>query len=105
MRWPLLLLLLPLSGCDAIKGPLGMNKDAEAIGFACRVSQKLPEQCIKENPNLSPTAMEGWKKGDEEVRTKQYGVTLNGPAAPPPAPAAEGEAATEEEKPKEEPKP
>jgi len=67
----LLLCLLPLAGCDKIKAMMGVpavadpkELDAQAIGYACRVSKKQPEPCMKENDTQSPSQiLSGWKRG------------------------------------------
>lgn len=98
-KWLLILLLaLSLSGClDKLTG--AASKDAEAMGFACRISQKLPEQCIKDYPNYAPTSiLAGWKAGDAEMKDKNGGTIPPGGAmaapgedgAETPAPPAEG---------------
>ena len=44
-------------------------RDAEAIGFACRLSDKSPETCMKEYNSMSPAAiLDGWKAADVEVK-------------------------------------
>lgn len=60
---------LVLGGCDQITGAAeDKAKDAEAIGYACRVSSKTPEACMKENEAQSPTAvLAGWKNADKDI--------------------------------------
>ncbi len=86
------LLALSLSGClDKLTG--AANRDAEAMGFACRISQKLPEQCIKDYPNYAPTSiLAGWKAGDAEMKDKNYGGAMRpaGATMAQPAPADDG---------------
>jgi hypothetical protein len=65
----LLLTALALVGCDRITGA-GQQKifDAEAIGYACRVSLKAPEDCMKENETHSPTSLlAGWKAANKDI--------------------------------------
>ncbi len=70
--------LLSLSGCDKIKSMLGMPEvidpkvlDAQAIGYACRVSKKQPEACMKENDAQSPSQiLSGWKSADRDIKSK-----------------------------------
>jgi len=65
----LLITALALVGCDRITGA-GQQKilDAEAVGYSCRVSQKLPEDCMKENETKSPTSiLDGWKAADKDI--------------------------------------
>lgn len=66
----LLLALLLLAGCDKLTGAADQKiADAEAIGFACRVSGKTPEDCMKENEAQSPSSvLDGWKAADEDIR-------------------------------------
>ncbi|MFZ2302176.1 MAG: hypothetical protein WAW10_09950 [Gallionella sp.] len=65
----LLVAVLSLVGCDMITGAADQkNLDAEAIGYACRVSQKAPENCMKENETQSPTAiLKGWKAAERDI--------------------------------------
>lgn len=66
----LLLTVLLLAGCDKLTGAADQKiADAEAIGFACRVSGKTPEDCMKENEAQSPSSvLDGWKAADEDIR-------------------------------------
>jgi len=74
----LLLCLLPLAGCDKIKAMMGVpavadpkELDAQAIGYACRVSKKQPEPCMKENDTQSPSQiLSGWKSADKDIKAK-----------------------------------
>lgn len=70
MRFVPLLLLVLLAGCDKLTGAADQKiADAEAIGFACRVSGKAPEACMKENEAQSPSSiLDGWKAADEDIR-------------------------------------
>jgi len=80
----LLMTALALVGCDRITGA-GQQKilDAEAIGYACRVSEKVPEDCIKENETKSPSSiLDGWKAADLDIQDKNIRL------APTVAPAA-----------------
>ncbi|MDD2914665.1 MAG: hypothetical protein PHP70_05030 [Gallionella sp.] len=93
----LLLAALALAGCDMITGAdKKKSLDAEAIGYACRVSQKVPEDCMKENEAQSPTAiLNGWKKADSDIVEQVLDPSMGkkpaaAPAAPPAAPAAAG---------------
>ncbi|HEU0234186.1 MAG TPA: hypothetical protein VFQ94_03545 [Gallionella sp.] len=68
----LLIAALTLVGCDRITGA-GQQKtlDAEAIGYACRISLKTPEDCMKENEVQSPTSiLLGWKEADKDIKEK-----------------------------------
>lgn len=69
LRHALLLLLIALAGCDRISGVSEQKSfDAEAIGYACRVSLKKPEDCMKENEAYSPTSiLTGWKNADKDI--------------------------------------
>ena len=86
-------LALVLTGCDQITGAADQKaSDAEAVGYACRVSQKSPEDCMKENDTQSPTSvLEGWRSADDDIKTgkldpKMSGADMSG---------KEGEAAAE----------
>ncbi|MDP2804356.1 MAG: hypothetical protein Q8O24_00285 [Gallionellaceae bacterium] len=86
---PLLLLIavLALSACDKITGA-GEKKEADAasVGFACRVSFKAPEDCMKDNATLSPTSiLTGWKAADKEINTNLLDPMMkkNNPSIPP----------------------
>ncbi len=76
--------LLPpllLAGCE-FEIPGQKAKDASAMGYACRVSKKSPEQCMRENPDFSQTAiLEGWREADVDVKDKK--VDTNFPPPPP----------------------
>lgn len=111
---------LALVGCDRITGGVDQKAlDAEAIGYACRVSLKPPEDCMLDNDTHSPTSiLYGWKEADRDIREKLIDPSMGkrppappvqqAPQAPqsaPPAaapeskPAAESGAATKSEKP------
>ena len=65
----LLLAAFGLAGCDRITGEADRRIfDAEAVGYACRVSLKVPEDCMKENDGHSPTyVLNGWKKANKDI--------------------------------------
>jgi hypothetical protein len=80
----LLLALLLLAGCDKLTGA-GDQKiaDAEAIGFACRVSGKTPEACMKENEAQSPSSvLDGWKSADEDIKAGKLDPSMNNAVSP-----------------------
>ncbi|MEI7841717.1 MAG: hypothetical protein WCI39_01690 [Gallionellaceae bacterium] len=82
----LLIAVLALSACDKITGA-GEKKEADAasIGFACRVSFKAPEDCMKDNATLSPTSiLTGWKAADKEINTNLLDPMMkrNNPSIP-----------------------
>jgi hypothetical protein len=82
----LLIAVLALSACDKITGA-GEKKEADAasVGFACRVSFKAPEDCMKDNATLSPTSiLAGWKAADKEINTNLLDPMMkkNNPAIP-----------------------
>ncbi len=83
----LVLLMLPLAACDKLTGAAEQKiADAEAIGFACRVSQKQPEACMKENETQSPSSiLDGWKSADEDIKAGKLDPTLSNVASPKPA--------------------
>lgn len=66
----LLFIALLLAGCDKLTGAADQKiADAEAIGFACRVSGKTPEACMKENEAQSPSSvLDGWKSADGDIK-------------------------------------
>lgn len=74
----LLMAALALAGCDMITGAGDQkNLDAEAIGYACRVSQKVPEICMKENEAQSPTSiLKGWKLADSEIEEQKIDPSM-----------------------------
>jgi hypothetical protein len=96
----LLAAALPLGGCEMLAGA-DKGKDGESVGYACRLSSKLPEDCMKENDIYTPTSiLEGWKRGEKEVREGKVG-SLTGKSQP-----AESEGAPKAEaKPETKPKP
>ena len=67
-----LITILALVGCDKLPGAVDQKAlDAEAIGYACRVSQKAPEDCMKENETQSPTSiLRGWKAADKDIEER-----------------------------------
>lgn len=66
------LICLLLGGCDKLTGAAAQKvADAEAIGYACRVSLKTPEACMKENEAQSPSSvLDGWKAADQDIKEK-----------------------------------
>lgn len=96
---PLILALLLLAGCDKLTGAADQKiADAEAIGFACRVSAKTPEECMKENEAQSPSSiLDGWKAADEDIKGGKLdpGMKNEVVAAPEGEVPAEGEAPAE----------
>ncbi|HEX5337788.1 MAG TPA: hypothetical protein VFW53_05070 [Gallionella sp.] len=74
----LLIGALALVGCDRISGVEEQKMlDAEAIGYACRVSLKTPEDCMKENEAQSPTSvLGGWKSADKDIKEKKLDPTM-----------------------------
>ena len=71
-RAALLLSCLALVACDRITGEATQKiLDAEAIGYACRVSLKAPEDCMKANDAQSPSSvLDGWKQADKDISKK-----------------------------------
>lgn len=94
-RASLFLLLLALAGCDKLTGAADQKiADAEAIGFACRVSHKAPEACMKENEAQSPSSiLDGWKSADEDIKAGKLDPTMSGMAS---KSSSEGEPASAE---------
>jgi len=93
---------LLLAGCN-FEIPGQKAKDAAAMGYACRISKKSPEQCMRENPTFSQTAiLEGWREGDQDVKDKKVDTNFTAPPPvvikPPAAEKKEGEAGAEGEK-------
>lgn len=106
-RASLFLLLLALAGCDKLTGAADQKiADAEAIGFACRVSHKAPEACMKENEAQSPSSiLDGWKSADEDIKAGKLDPNMSGMSsasaaagAPAPAEGADTAAPAEEKK-------
>ncbi|MEI7456669.1 MAG: hypothetical protein WCK93_08060 [Nitrosomonadales bacterium] len=67
-----LLIAAATTGCDQITGVAEQkSSDAEAIGYACRVSLKKPEDCMKENEAQSTASvLTGWKAADKDIQEK-----------------------------------
>ncbi len=104
-RASFLFALLLLSGCDKLTGAADQKiADAEAVGFACRVSGKTPEACMKENEAQSPSSvLDGWKSADEDIKEGKLDPSMSNKAST----AQEGEAdshAAGEDKPADEKK-
>lgn len=78
-RASLFLMLLVLAGCDRLTGAADQKvADAEAIGFACRVSHKAPEACMKENEAHSPSSiLDGWKLADEDIKAGRLDPSMS----------------------------
>lgn len=97
MRLALFLIMpvLLLAGCDKLTGAADQKiADAEAIGFACRVSQKTPEACMKENEAQSPSSiLDGWKSADEDIKAGKLDPHMSGMASAKPEGESEGDAA------------
>lgn len=72
LRHACLLIALATAGCDQMTGVAEQKiSDAEAIGYACRVSLKKPEDCMKENETQSTTSiLSGWKEADKDIQDK-----------------------------------
>jgi hypothetical protein len=68
----MLLVALMTTGCDRLSGAADRKiTDAEAVGYACRVSLKKPEDCMKENDTQSTTSvLVGWKAADKDIQDK-----------------------------------
>ncbi len=80
-RLALVWFALSLAGCE-FEIPGQKAKDAVAMGYACRVSIKSPEQCMRENPKYPPVSLlEGWHEADKDVKDKK--VETNFPPPPP----------------------
>lgn len=99
----LLIAALGMVGCDRITGEADRKMyDAEAIGYACRVSLKPPEDCMKENEAYSPTSiLSGWKAADKAIKEGIIDPTMGKRQAAPLQPAAPAPAAPAEAKPAE----
>ena len=55
-------------------------QDAKATGYACRVSKKLPEDCMKENDAHSPSSiLDGWKEADKDIHEKLIDPRMSAP--------------------------
>ncbi len=83
-----LITILALVGCDRITGAADQKMlDAKAIGYACRVSLKTPEDCMKENDAQSPSyVLSGWKEADKDINGKLLDPNMG--RVQPPAPIA-----------------
>lgn len=98
-----LLIAAATSGCDRITGVADQKtSDAESIGYACRVSLKKPEDCMKENESQSTTAvLTGWKAADKDIQDKRLDPSMGSdPAYAEREKPASAPGATEEAKPK-----
>jgi len=86
----LLITVLALFGCDRITGADQQKAlNAEAIGYACRISLKTPEDCMKENEAQSPTSvLFGWKEADKDVKEKSIDPSMGQHQTQQSAPAA-----------------
>lgn len=84
-----LIAVFTLLGCDRITGAADQKiLDAQAIGYACRVSMKAPEDCMKENEAHSPSyVLAGWKKADRDIEERVIDPSMGKHAVPPVPPA------------------
>ena len=89
-RHVMLALLIALAGCDRITGAADQKtSDAEAIGYACRVSFKKPEDCMKENDAQSTTSvLAGWRAADKDITEKTLDPSMGAAVHAASAPAA-----------------
>ncbi len=76
----LLIIAFATSGCDRLTGVAEQKIfDAEAVGYACRVSLKTPEDCMKENEMHSPSSvLMGWKSADKDITDKKLDPSMSG---------------------------
>jgi uncharacterized protein YceK len=69
---PLVVLIatLLLGGCDKISSLIDTKAaDAKAVGYSCRMANKLPNICMAENPKQPQSyILAGWQKADEEIK-------------------------------------
>jgi hypothetical protein len=95
----LLLAAFGLTGCDRLTGEADQKIfDAEAIGYACRVSMKKPEDCMQENEGHSPTyVLSGWKKANKDIEDNVIDPSMGKgrPVAQPVSAVPEAPAATD----------
>lgn len=96
----LLLTAFALVGCDRITGADQQKIfDAEAIGYACRVSLKTPEDCMKENETKSPTSiLTGWKAANKDIDGQLIDPSMGKQTAKPPEASGQPVAAGAENK-------
>lgn len=78
LHYALVILLMMLTGCDKLTGVTEQKtSDAEAIGYACRVSLKKPEDCMKDNDAQSTTSiLAGWKAADKDIQEKKLDPSM-----------------------------
>jgi hypothetical protein len=88
LLFALLLLILPLTACDALKDRMGIpipekvEAEGKAIGSACRHAGRGLEDCFRLNPQADKAAVHaGWKEMNE------YMMKNNMQALPPEFPA------------------
>lgn len=105
-----LLIALATSGCDKVTSMVTgavdpKTSDAQAIGYACRVSLKKPEDCMKENEAQSTTAvLAGWKAADKDISERTLDPSMGSDPAtavilkPASAPEATEDTAGKDEK-------
>jgi len=74
----LLIIAFSTSGCDRLTGVAEQKiYDAEAVGYACRVSLKTPEDCMKENETHSPSSvLMGWKSADKDITDRKLDPSM-----------------------------
>lgn len=91
-----LIAVFALAGCDRITGAADQKiLDAKAIGYACRVSLKVPEDCMKENDTQSPAdVLSGWKDADKDINGKLLDPNMGRVQQPTPVTATSAPAPT-----------
>jgi len=81
---------IALVGCDRLTGAADQKiLDAQAIGYACRVSMKVPEECMQANESYSPTyVLNGWKIADRDINERVIDPSMGKRVAAAPASTA-----------------
>jgi hypothetical protein len=95
----LLLLALPLTGCerlgleDPAKVAAAAESEGKAIGASCRNSGRGLEDCYQRNPKAIKAAIfAGWKDMNDYMTQNKIEVIPPPPPPAPPPPKAEGPA-------------
>ncbi|MFM9913196.1 MAG: hypothetical protein ACKVN9_06670 [Methylophilaceae bacterium] len=70
---------LLLTGCDKIQGLIDTRaSDAKAVGYSCRMANKLPNVCMAEHPKDPQSyVLAGWQKADEQIKAGEADPSMS----------------------------
>jgi uncharacterized protein YceK len=79
----LLIAVLLMTGCDKIQGLIDTRAaDAKAVGYSCRMANKLPNVCMAEHPKDPQSyVLAGWQQADEEIKAGEADPSMSNKVA------------------------